>query len=182
MIRKSVVGIALLSSLAAGTAFAQAGASAAGTTIPVRVQVVLTRYDGEKKVSSMPNELWVNVSDDPKARNHATLRIGVSVPVSVVANNTVTVAFKDVGNRVDCQVVRLADGRFRLDLLVEQSSVDNALRMQGDSGKSGTPMLRDFGSSFMMDLRDGQTAQSSSAADPVTGEVLKVTVTLNVVK
>jgi hypothetical protein len=33
-----------------------------------------------------------------------------------------------------------------------------------------------------MVLRDGQTAQSTSATDPISGEVLKIDVTLNVVK
>jgi len=47
--------------------------------------------------------------------------------------------------------------------------------------RTGT-ILRNFNSSFTLLLRDGQTAQVSSATDPISGEVLKVVVTLNVVK
>jgi hypothetical protein len=47
---------------------------------------------------------------------------------------------------------------------------------------NGCRRLRNFNSSFTLLLRDGQTAQVSSATDPISGEVLKVVVTLNVVK
>jgi len=43
-------------------------------------------------------------------------------------------------------------------------------------------MLRSFNSSFQVLLRDGQTNQYTSATDPVTGEVTKIDVTLNVLK
>jgi len=183
MLRRGLVAFTLLSSVAVSPAFAQAPPqppAQAGFT-PVRVQVVLTRYDGDKKTSSMPNELWVNVPDDPKTPGDSSLDIGVQVPVSVVANNTVTVAYKDVGNGINCRITREPDGRFKLNLLIEQSSVASAARAAGDTGGPG-PILRNFNSSFTLLLRDGQTAQVSSATDPISGEVLKVVVTLNVVK
>jgi hypothetical protein len=179
MMRKMIVGLALASSLAAGPALAQA--QVPGVTA-LRIQVVLARYDGDKKVSSMPNELWVNLSDDPKAANEASLRVGVQVPVNVQANNTTTVAFKDVGNRIDCNVIPQPDGRYRVSVRVGQSSVDSALKSTGEPGKPGNPMLRDFSYEFTLVLRDGQTVQAGTATDPLTGETLKVSLTLNVVR
>jgi hypothetical protein len=184
MLRKGLVALIVLSSVAAIPAFAQSPpqpAAQAGFT-PVRVQVVLTRDDGGKKTSSMPNELWLNVPDDPKARGESSLNIGVQVPVSVIANNTVTVAYKNVGNRIDCRATREPDGRFRLVLFVEQSSVASPARAPGDTAAPGNPILRSFESNFTLLLRDGQTAQVASATDPISGEVLKVAVTLSVVK
>lgn len=77
MFRTATTTILLLLFLA-GAVCAQEGATAAAAKFtPLRLQVVLSRYEGEKKVSSMPNTLWVNVSDAPKERNRAMLRIGV---------------------------------------------------------------------------------------------------------
>lgn len=182
MNRLFTVAVLLLVSVAARPVWAQDAPAAVPRFTPVRVQVVLTRYEGEKKTSSMPNSLWVNVSDDPKMRNAGRLRIGAQVPVHVVANNTTTVAYKDVGNLIDCEVNPHGDGRYRLQLRVEQSSVDNSVRNAAESGRSANPILRSFASEFMMVLRDGQTVQSTVATDPISGEVLKVDVTLSVVK
>jgi hypothetical protein len=44
------------------------------------------------------------------------------------------------------------------------------------------PMFRSFNSSFQALLRDGQTTQYVSATDPVSGEVMKIDVTLNLLK
>jgi hypothetical protein len=43
-------------------------------------------------------------------------------------------------------------------------------------------LLRTFNTEATLYLRDGQTAQYAMATDPVTGEVLKVDVTLTVIK
>ena len=43
-------------------------------------------------------------------------------------------------------------------------------------------LVRSFTSSFFVLLRDHETAQSIAATDPVTGEVMKIDVTLTVVK
>ena len=44
------------------------------------------------------------------------------------------------------------------------------------------PAFRSFKSNFTVLLRDGQTTQYTSAVDPVSGEVMKIDVTLNVIK
>jgi hypothetical protein len=44
------------------------------------------------------------------------------------------------------------------------------------------PVLRSFTSNFTILLRDGQTAQYTTATDQVSGEVLKIDATLNVLK
>ena len=44
------------------------------------------------------------------------------------------------------------------------------------------PSFRNFNSSFTALLRDGQTMQYTSATDPVSGEVMKIDVTVAVMK
>ena len=69
--------------------------------------------------------------------------------------------------------------QFRLTLEIEDSSVypDDQPR-----ALKGVPMFRSFKLSNTLLLRDGQSTQLASAADKVSGEVLKVDVTLAVVK
>ena len=44
------------------------------------------------------------------------------------------------------------------------------------------PLFRTFNISLDPMLRDGQSIQAVASTDPVTGEVVKIDVTLNVVK
>lgn len=157
---------------------------------PLYVQVVLTRYDGDKKVSSMPYSLLVNASDDPRP---VSLRMGVQVPIRTVVKDVPTFTYKDVGTDIDCSALRMDDGRFRLGLTVRQSSLyvgeltsKGGTLVTAEGGAKvlyeGTPALRSFGSDFYVIMRDGQTTQLTTATDPVNGNVLKVDVTVNVAK
>jgi hypothetical protein len=47
---------------------------------------------------------------------------------------------------------------------------------------AGLPLFRNFSSSFALLLKDGQSATYTSAVDPVSGETIKVDVTLTVLK
>jgi len=146
---------------------------------PLRVQILLSRYQGERNVGSFPYTLAVNADDRP-----SHMRMGIQVPYKEVQGNFV---YKSVGNNLECGAAALEDGRYRLNLTVEQSSVYS----NGADSKSGAvtgadplrpPVLRTFNSSANVMLRDGQSAQLTAATDPVSGEVLKIDVTLNVVK
>ena len=154
---------------------------------PLRVQVVLSKYQGDKKVSSMPYTLSVN-SDRSQA---ASLRMGAQVPIVTAvqppgADKLVApmqqVNYKDVGTNIDCRAYSIdSDGRYRLDLTIEDSSVytqegQNAMR-PGDH-----PSFRSFRSTNTLLLKDGQTTQFTTATDKVSGEVVKVDVTLTVVR
>jgi len=147
-----------------------------GKLVPLRVQVVFTRLLAEKKVSSYPYTLNVNAGD-PRG---SMVRMGIQVPLSVRVdvNQPATVMFKDVGTNLDCNAKLLDEGRFRLDFSLEQGS----LAAGGWEAVSSTPVLRTFRSSSNLILRDGQTSRYVAATDPVSGEVLQVDVTLNVVK
>ena len=153
------------------------------TLIPLKIQVVFTRFLDEKKVSSLPYTLTLNAGGRP-----ARLRMGLQVPVQTTVNNTTTVAFKDAANNVDCSAESLDDGRFQLNCSIEQSSiyVGEGARPIGPAAPVGsllqTPVLRTFGSTVELLLRDGQMSQYTTATDPVSGELLKIEVTLTVIK
>lgn len=147
----------------------------------LRIHVLLNEYDGEKKVGSFPYTLTVE-EDFP---NPTKLRMGIRVPVATGNNQY---QYMDVGTNIDCRAKTLADGRYRLTLSVERTSVYSVDEKKGAELPGNTtpigaqPIVRNFRVEFNSLLRDGQTVQTTSAADPVSGRVLKVDVTVNVVK
>lgn len=135
---------------------------------PLKLVVVFSRYQGEKKVSNVPYTITFNSDDRP-----ARIRMGVQVPIQTTANNVPTTQYRDVGNNLDINANEVDDGRFKLSCTFEQSSI---------SGDAVPPVLRTFKSEANLTMRDGQTVQYTAATDPVSGDVLKIDVTLTVVK
>lgn len=150
-------------------------------SIPLRVQVVLSRYEGEKRLSSLPYTLWVNATRERS--NPVTLRMGVQVPVPTTTKEGTSFSFRNVGTNIDCTGLIMEDGRFRLTFGIEQSSIfPGEPKLLVGGMPAGQIMFRSFTTNFVLALRDGQTAQNTTATDPVNGEVLKVDVTMNVIK
>jgi hypothetical protein len=154
---------------------------------PIRLQIVLSRVQGEKRVSSMPYTLSINVpAIGPGVAN---LRMGAKIPIVMMAAPAVPgpdgklvptgpIQYQDVGTNIDARVVAMDDGRFGVDVTVDDTSVypDEAGKM------NDRPSFRSFRASNSLILKDGAAGQFTSATDKVNGEVTKVDVTLTVVK
>lgn len=157
-------------------------AQAERSVTPLRIQVVFTEYDGDKKVSALPYSLLVN-SDDKGPQ--AAVRMGLRVPVATSANQF---TYMDVGTNLDGRADKTEDGKFLLRLNVEKSSLYSSGAGQkpasigGNEISTGQPIVQSFRSQLNLLIRDGQTIQSTVATDQITGHVLKVEVTLNVIK
>ena len=150
----------------------------AGT--PLRVQVVISRYQGDKKVSSLPYTLLVTADERP-----TIVRFGLQMPVQTMIKDTASIAFRDVGTTLDCTAESQDDGRFKVSLQVEQAAFGSDFERKaiaGTSAPASVPLQSMFRSSNVMLLRDGQTVQWVAAADPTNGETLKIDVSLAVVK
>jgi hypothetical protein len=162
--------------------------------VPIKVTVTLSRHQGDKRLSSMPYVLGVMASgwgSGPKT----SLRMGVDVPVAQTifggdgkASPISSYNYRSVGTNIDCTAMfdEARPGIFQLTLTVADSSLglDSAKRVGGGSTGvvADVPSFRNFNSSFTALLRDGQTMQYTSATDPVTGELMKIDVTVNVMK
>ncbi len=154
-------------------------------TIPLKLQIVISRFEGEKKISTMPYTLSAN------AGRPASLRVGARVPVASTSftpiatggagvNPLTSFQYQDIGTNIDCSTTPLDDGRFRVELTVDDSSVypdDQARSITTDK-----PSFRSFRATNSLVLKDGQTSQFTTGVDKVTGVVTKVDVTLTVVK
>jgi hypothetical protein len=158
-------------------------------TTPLRVQLVLTTYKDEKKLSSVPYTLSVNAAAGPMPGFAAQMRMGVKVPVPAMAPATVDgkrvpmgggpVVYQDIGTNIDCAAVALGDGRFQLHISIEDQSFASPT---GLSPIGEPPVIRSFRLSNQVTLRDGQSTQFTAATDRVSGEVVRAEVTLAVPK
>jgi hypothetical protein len=141
----------------------------AKTLTPLQVEVVISRYEGDKKVSSLPYILAVTADEG----RPVSLRMGSQIPVPQAQGG---VNYSHVGTNIDCKATSTNDGRFKLEINIQDSSIME--RRTADL----VPTLRNFSITNVAVLRDGQTAQFTAAADRTTGEVVKVDVTLKVEK
>jgi len=157
----------------------------------LRVQLVITRLQGDKKQASLPYTFLLSARPSSTCpMNRVQMRMGVDTPVPVVTFDaaepnkpkSTSVQYKTVGTNIDCFADDLGDGRFKLFLNVENSSMLPGSQVRAGDDLSGFPLFRKFDISAHAILRDGQSTQSVSSTDPVTGEVVKIDVTLNVVK
>jgi hypothetical protein len=188
----TLAGVLMLAHVAAATAQDKPAPSPAEKPTPLRVQVVIARFQGEKKIASAPYTLAVTAASGNQEL--ARLRIGTEVPISTPTSApsadgktpTTPPAFqyRPVGTNIDCTVRRVDNSSFAVHLTIDQSSVvdDDQQKLQTSRAIPNAPAFRSFRFTNSAVLSDGQTTQFTNAADALTGEVVRVDVTLNVVK
>jgi|SRR5688500_17190501 len=181
----AVMLIASATVVAAQEKPAPPASAAAQSSAPVqaKITVVITRQAGDRKVTSLPYVFGVSVSE------RTNLRMGSEVPIAAKAPEGGSgipqgVTYRPVGTNIECALSLAAGGVFRLRLVIEDSSVhlDREQKSGNPAYTNEFPSFRSFKTTFVALLRDGQTMQHTSATDPVSGELMKVDVTLNVVK
>jgi hypothetical protein len=157
---------------------------------PIKVQIVFTEFEGDKKTKSLPYVMYVNAPDATELRSGWTkFRIGNRLPIYVGKNE---MQYMDVGTNVDARAAYTGDGHILLQLILERSWVEGEISvpiMKSDSsstdpssGHFQEPIIRGFKSELDMKLREGQPVESTVATDPISGKVVKVEVSFTVVK
>jgi hypothetical protein len=153
-------------------------------TILVKVQVVFSEYDGEKKISSMPYSFTVIADEKVGGYYSASLRTGVRVPVEAGGAEQKT-SYMDVGSNIDCGLRTTDDDRYHLYMIFERSALSPNSGAQTEklqvSRPDAPPLVRQFKASVNMILKDGQTSETVST-DPINGHSLHLSVTINVPK
>jgi hypothetical protein len=104
----------------------------------------------------------------------------ILIPMVTVNEKTTGPVYKDVGTKIICGATPMDGGRFKLELAIEDASVYPEAKIPADGVRG--PWLQSFRSSQTLILKDCQTTQYTTATDKVSGEVVKIDVTLTVVK
>ena len=155
-------------------------------SVLVKVQVLFTEYDGDKKVSSMPYTFSVIVDDLTRGPNGTNLRTGVRIPITIeVDGKDQKTQYLDIGSNIDCGVRSEEDGRFRVTLNFDRSGLFPNKSAEGErlvSEPNGQPLVRQFRMNQNVVLKDGQTSDSTMATDPINGHTMRVALTINVLK
>lgn len=171
--------------------------------IPLKVDVVFNEYEGTKLVSRLPYTLSVNANDKARDRQ-SSLRIGLGVPFRTGGNQF---QYHNVGTEIDCSAHTVGADLVEVSLGLRRSFVYSSQRVgfhgasyefyesgqklhetpePGSEGRASAvplgPVFSHFSTNLNLIMRNGQTIQSTMATDPISGHVLKVDVTLHVVK
>lgn len=158
----------------------------------VRIDFLLTEYNGQQKINSLPYTMSTEaVADTRPGYTNTSIRMGVKVPIAegVSAQGAPTqFNYQDIGTDIDCRAKDRGDGSYDLDLFISRSSVyaevPSAAQPQAEALRTvGTqPVIQAFRTNFLLRMHDGETTDGTSATDPFNGHVLKITVTLHVIK
>lgn len=156
----------------------------------LKLQVTVVEREGEKKVTNLPYTFFVKAGDGGAGSPWTKLRTGSRVPVYVGKDGGMQ--YIDIGTNIDARAVAAEDARFDLTLNLERSWVEGDVIVSTDrSGVAASdpnaahfkePIIRQFKTELTLPMRDGQTTESTEAADPTSARVLILTVTMNVVK
>src|SRR5262249_55246238 len=134
---------------------------------PLRVQVLIAEYEGEKKISSLPYTLLVNA--EPHRGQKASIRMGLRVPIATSANQY---QYQEVGTNLEAWAGQTEGGRFNMHISVERSSTSSSTASRAPANTGGNealanqPVIQAFRTELELLIRDGQTIPATLATDP----------------
>ena len=180
----AVVLALTFASVTAAPAQEQGNAPGPDAVVPLSVDVTISRYRGDELVGSLPYMLSVTAGSGP-----STLQLNDRVPVPVgppiVGPDGVSQPrfnYEEVGTEIECGARTLSGGRYEVTVVIVESSVDGDDRTPTDASVSYAPVFHFFNSNNTLVLRDGQSRQYVAAADRLSGETIRVDVTLTVLE
>ena len=155
----------------------------------LKLQVVFSERDGETKLANLPYTFFLNAAEAGPRSPSTRLRMGSRVPVYAGKDG---MQYIDVGTNIDARGLATDDGRFDINLSLERSWVEgdvlmplekqNTAAVESTSGPFKEPIIRQFKTELTLTMKDGQTVQTTQAADPLSGRILTISVTMSVVK
>lgn len=149
----------------------------------VRVDVVVIRLQGDKKISSLPYTVYATPG------YNSSLRLGQQVPVvtalaSAPNGNEVSksVTYQSVGTNIDVNGFRVrSDGRYEMAIALSSSFV-YAVPGSNTERTTDQPVIGSYTVNGPVIVRDGQTLSFSTATDKVTGETMRADLVVTAMK
>lgn len=175
-----IVGALLCAGLLSTGLAAQApGAAHASDRVSLKVDITIAHYEGEKKISSKPYSLRVTTN------SQTSLTVGRQVVIPNPAAERGYI-YNPIGTNLNVSASQPSDGRFSLDLRVEETSID-PISVQPPTpivpgASDPPPAIASMRVTNTVILRDGETTEFLSSTDPISGKVSKVEIRLTVLK
>jgi len=142
--------------------------------IPVKLVVVVSTFEGDKKVSSMPYTLLATA-------NGSQVTFNSSSRMPIPSSNAGSVSYTNIGTTLQCTVTT-EGGSFKVTINFSDNTVlSNKSPAASTTAPARNPdyaTFHDVSYTSAVSLKDGETKQLISAPDKVTGEVVKIDVTL----
>jgi heme/copper-type cytochrome/quinol oxidase subunit 2 len=159
--------------------------------VPIKVEFVIARFQGEKRVSSLPFSLFVNANEyrgpvRPESLVSTNLRMGLDVPITTTKTEqgmtTTQITYRHVGTNIDCSAEELPNGQFRLYFSIQDSAIYTGAAGVKPEPAPGLATIRSFQTTNRVTVPPGKPVQFTTATDMITGEVVKVDVMVTPVK
>lgn len=153
---------------------AQSPAQEEAEAVPLRVEVTISRYQDDEVTGSRPYVLTL------AAERESVERGSLHVNADMQRSRDLPPDFpRSIGTTIICTARILGAGRagrYLVGVMIEESWIDR--RSVAEAPVS--VVLLSFTSDNALVLRDGQSRRYAEAVDRVTGETVRVDVTLNV--
>jgi hypothetical protein len=177
----------------AAAASTPASPAAAGT--PLTIDIVFSRFSGEKadkNISTAPYTMAVTgrpgiVQQAPVSSIRMGNRVPIATPVFPPSNDgkpapLTPFQYQDVGINIDCRASARTDGRYEILLSIEETTVALPPSQVQGVQTASPPVIRTLRFNDTVIVRDGETRQFTAATDRVTGETVKIDVTVKTAK
>ena len=167
----------------------QSSGIGATSAVTLKVTVTISRWEGEKKVASAPYILMVVPSYGRRAEEGSdgdatTVQMGSEVPVPSTTitdgKPVMSYSYRNLGTNISVAGRPVDDGRYNVFVSVQDSQLSPM--PSGQTGQAAAPRYSTFRSNNRLTLRDGQTTQYTVATDTISGQVVKLDVTMNLIK
>ena len=140
--------------------------------VNLSVEVAISRHRGDELVSRRPYVLSFTSGTNVTSSVSLDATVGDGGPLE---------RYRHVGTRIESFARGVGDDRYEVTVRIEESSIHGEDEMSMEAIRvPGMPVSRSFESQNMLVLRDGQSHRYTAAADRVTGETIRVDVTLTV--
>lgn len=161
------------------------------TATTLKLQITFSESDGEKKLANLPYTFFIKPGS-PSASTPPSwtkLRIGSRVPVTT--GKAGEIQYIDVGTNIDARALPADNGRFDVFVNLERSWVEGdasaALKKGATAEETGPtscspPIIHQFKTELNLTMHDGESIQTTQAADPISGRLLTITVSMSFVK
>ena len=161
---------------------ANQGPQAQGGIPMLKITVVISRFSGEKKIGSLPFVLLLMPTEDS---TNVQMSSNVPVPQGPDKDGNQTFSYQSVGTSLSASTPKEnpqnAPGQHLISLRITDSQMLSDMA-GATAAMKGLMRTQQFSSTVRLPLRDAQTISYNAATDKITGDLVRVEVTLNVLK